>query len=99
MDTVDISIQLSVALEDEAIGPEDIEHILWKALRARFLSPLYTNYAVSTRGKKQLQSGHMQHGKFHATRVMIDRNTADLFSTLGIDDLDLPTYARLNMAF
>src|SRR5271156_1519491 len=47
--SLSLSIQLFVALDNASIGPEDIEHILWKALRARFISPLFTNYAVSTR--------------------------------------------------
>jgi len=47
--SLNFSIQLFVALDNASIGPEDVEHILWKALRARLMSPLFTNYAVSTR--------------------------------------------------
>lgn len=61
-DIVDCSIQLSVALEDETIGPDDIEHVLWRALRARFMVPLYTNYAVSVRRSEGL--GGSSPGKY-----------------------------------
>jgi len=56
------SIQLAVALGSESIGPEDIEQILWKALRARFMSPLFTNYAVSTRKYHERKGDQLSQG-------------------------------------
>jgi hypothetical protein len=57
------SIQLSIALENDAISPDDIEHTLWRALRARFMSSPYTNYAAHTRRFQQPQSDRPSLGK------------------------------------
>ena len=89
------SLQLSVAIGDEAIGPEDIEPLLWRAFRARFLSPLFTNHAVSTR-KFQEQSltettlGFSASGQPYSLRS--DRNTGELFATLGLENANVATY-------
>jgi hypothetical protein len=89
------SIQLSVAIGDEAIGPEDIESLLWRAFRARFLSPLFTNHAVSTRKFQEQRLiettlGSPASGQPYYLRS--DRSTAEVFATLGIDNANVATY-------
>jgi hypothetical protein len=88
-------VQLSVALGDETIGPEDIEPLLWRVFRARFLSPLFTNHAVSTRKFQEQRLtettlGSSASGQPYYLRP--DRNTAELFATLGLENANVATY-------
>ena len=40
-------------MDDKDYPPDEIESLLSKALRRRFMSPLYTNYAVSRNAQQK----------------------------------------------
>jgi len=85
---------LSVALTSESLGPNEVEKILWNALRARCITPLYTNYAVSTRRYNRHKKAKQSSGENEPRNVWsgAGEDANELFATLGMDTKDVAVY-------